>query len=87
LYENTASDAYSFGVLLWELETGNVPFEGLDDKTMKYMLLEQRLRPLIPETTDKALSILIRRCWQDNETKRPDFKKIIASLDKVKFSL
>jgi hypothetical protein len=72
--------------LLWELETGNIPFEDLDEKTMKYMLLEQRLRPLIPEKTDKALSILIRRCWQDSETKRPDFKKIIEYLDKVKFS-
>ena len=85
-YDSGSVDAYSFGVLLWELETGNIPFEGLDDKTMRYMLLDQRLRPLIPESTDKSLSVLIRRCWQDNEGKRPDFKKILTSLEKVKFS-
>jgi len=68
------------------LETGNIPFEGLDEKTMKYMLLDQKLRPLIPDNTDKGLSVLIRRCWQDNESKRPDFKKILTSMDKVKFS-
>jgi hypothetical protein len=45
------------------LETGSIPFEGLDEKTMRYMLNEQRLRPLIPEETDKPLSTLIRRCW------------------------
>jgi len=77
---------YSYGVLLWELETTNIPFEGLDEKTMRYMLLDQKLRPLIPETTDRALSTLIRRCWQDNESKRPDFKKIVAFLDRVSFS-
>ena len=53
---------------------------------MKYMLLDQRLRPMIPQTTDKGLSLLIRRCWQDSENKRPNFKKIMDSLDKVKFS-
>ncbi|CDW81984.1 protein kinase [Stylonychia lemnae] len=82
-YDTITIDSYSFGVLLWELETGNVPFEGLDEKTMRYMLLDQRLRPLIPENTDPLLSVLIRRCWQDNEQKRPDFKKILASLDKI----
>jgi serine/threonine protein kinase len=85
-YDRTSIDVYSFGVLLWELESGNIPFEGLDEKTMRYMLLEQRLRPLIPENTDRALATLIRRCWQDNEAKRPDFKKIVSFLDRVKFS-
>jgi hypothetical protein len=51
-------------VLLWEIESGNIPFEGLDEKTMRNMLLIQKLRPLIPaENTDRALSTLIRRCW------------------------
>jgi len=77
---------YSFGILLWELETGMVPYEGLDDKQMKGLLLDQHMRPQIPEGTDKGLTILIRRCWQDNADKRPDFKAILTYLDRIKFS-
>lgn len=73
-------------MLLWELETGSIPFDKLDDRTMKYMLLDQKLRPLIPESTDKGLTTLIRRCWQDNAQKRPNFQRIVQFLDKVKFS-
>jgi Protein tyrosine and serine/threonine kinase len=40
MFENTKTDSFSFGMLLWELETGNIPFDELDDKTMRYMLLE-----------------------------------------------
>lgn len=85
-YDRTLIDIYSYGVLLWEIESGSIPFEGLDEKTMRYMLLEQKLRPLIPENTDRALSTLIRRCWQDNDSKRPTFKKVLSFLDKVTFS-
>ena len=39
-FDSTFVDSYSYGMLLWELETGNIPFEGLDEKTIRSMLLE-----------------------------------------------
>lgn len=86
-YDTPAVDVYSFGILLWELETVQAPFKELYDKTMKFMLLEQRMRPLIPPTTDKNLTTLIRRCWQDSKDKRPSFDQIFNYLDKVNFSV
>jgi serine/threonine protein kinase len=71
-YDAISVDSYTFGILIWELETGQAPFKELYNKTMKYMLLEQRMRPLIPEDTDRNLSTLIRRCWQDGKEKRPN---------------
>jgi len=84
--QQTSVDVYSFGIILWELEKGQVPFDTLDDKVIRHMLLEERVRPMIPEGTDKALSTIIRRCWQDNEMRRPEFKTILSYLDKVTFS-
>jgi serine/threonine protein kinase len=62
-YNSPSVDTYSYGILLWELETGLIPFEGLDEKAIKMLLLEQRLRPQIPADSDKTLTLLIRRCW------------------------
>ena len=62
-FESPAVDTYSFGMIMWELETGSAPYEGLEEKEVRRMLIEQKLRPMIPEGTDEKLSLLIRRCW------------------------
>ena len=62
-FESPAVDTYSFGMIMWEVETGSAPYEGLEEKEVRRMLIEQKLRPMIPEGTDEKLSLLIRRCW------------------------
>lgn len=73
-------------MILYELETGEVPFDGLDLKEIRTKLVEERLRPQIFENTDSALATLIRRCWQDKSSSRPSFEKILTYLRRVKFS-
>jgi len=38
-------DVFSFGMLLWEIETEQVPFEGKNLDEVKRMLVKERLRP------------------------------------------
>ena len=74
VFENTKADSYSFGVILWEIETGQVPFEGYDDKSIKNLIVIEKMRLKIPEYTETNLAKLIRRCWSENPINRPDFK-------------
>ena len=52
MFENTKNDSYSFGIMLWEIETGQVPFEGYDDKSIRTLLVVEKMRPKIPDQTE-----------------------------------
>lgn len=79
-------DVFSFGMILWELETEEVPFEGLSVDEIRKKIVREKLRPFIGEKTNKELAILIRQCWQDGAQFRPSFQKIISRLARVTFS-
>ena len=45
-YDSAATDVYSYGILLWELESGKVPFAGMSDKEIKEKLCNDHVRPV-----------------------------------------
>jgi predicted Ser/Thr protein kinase len=73
-----ASDIYSFGVILWEIVTRQVPT--LDERRLKdYATLGER--QVIPTKTPAALSALIKNCWAVEPTQRPTLENIIQQLE------
>ncbi|XP_054803367.1 serine/threonine/tyrosine-protein kinase HT1-like [Prosopis cineraria] len=75
-------DVYGFGIVLWELTTALLPFQGMTPVQAAFAVSEKNQRPPLPENCQPALAHLIKRCWAANPSKRPDFSEIVSVLEK-----
>jgi len=75
---NEKCDVYSFGIILWELLTREVPFKHHDSyDTFKKAVCTTHERPPIPEQCEPSIKNLIERCWDRNPEIRPSFSEIV----------
>ncbi|XVF59855.1 hypothetical protein PTKIN_Ptkin07bG0309200 [Pterospermum kingtungense] len=81
-YDHKA-DVFSFGIALWELLTGELPYALLTPLQAAVGVVQKGLRPTIPKHTHPRLGELLERCWQQDPTQRPNFSEIIDILQQI----
>eukprot|EP01025_Chloroclados_australasicus_P024355 TRINITY_DN2444_c0_g2_i1.p1 TRINITY_DN2444_c0_g2~~TRINITY_DN2444_c0_g2_i1.p1 ORF type:complete len:470 (-),score=52.48 TRINITY_DN2444_c0_g2_i1:1139-2548(-) len=71
------TDVYSYGVVLWELMTGEKPWEGKNSFSIVAQVGYQGQRLDTPLQGDPFLVELFEMCTQQEPQKRPSFKEIM----------
>jgi len=80
---NQKVDVYSFGITLWEMLTGKLPFKGISRQEFMDEVATKGFRPAVPKSLPPVLGNLLRDCWDANSLKRPSFENILATLGAV----
>jgi len=76
-------DVWSFGVVLWELLTGQQPYDGVDQPAILYGIGTGNFHLPVPTTTPTGFSLLLKQCWNQNPQHRPKFRQILLHLQIV----
>ncbi|EFN75282.1 Mitogen-activated protein kinase kinase kinase 9 [Harpegnathos saltator] len=79
-----ASDVWSYGVLLWELLTGEIPYKGIDTLAIAYGVAVNKLTLPIPSTCPQPWRYLMEECWASDSHARPGFAEILIALEEVR---
>jgi serine/threonine protein kinase len=80
------SDVHSFGMLCYEIVTGNVPFSNVGPYELKKKVLRGD-RPELPSQCPQSLKNLIKLCWDPEPITRPSFAEICEELGYIRCSL
>nr|POF05612.1 putative serine/threonine-protein kinase [Quercus suber] len=73
-------DVYSFGIVMWELLTGEEPFAKMRSEELIAGIIKGDLRPEIPNWCDPAWRSLMESCWSSDPNSRPAFSEIAKEL-------
>ncbi|XP_044222735.1 mitogen-activated protein kinase kinase kinase 20 isoform X1 [Thunnus albacares] len=76
-------DTFSYGVVLWEMLTREIPFKGLEGLQVAWLVVEKNERLTIPSGCPASFAELMKKCWATEPKERPMFKQILSTLESM----
>ncbi|KAJ0963648.1 hypothetical protein J5N97_028770 [Dioscorea zingiberensis] len=80
-------DVFSFGIAMWEILTGEEPYANMHCGAIIGGIVNNTLRPPIPERCDSEWRKLMEQCWSPDPVERPTFTEITNRLRTMAASL
>lgn len=77
-----AADVYSFGVVVWEIATGENPYNGKSFNEIIIMVGVEKQHLPIPDEVNPFLANIMVRCWQTDPESRITFQELDHELSK-----
>jgi len=78
---NQKVDAYSFGMLFWQICSLQTPFAGMSARAHADRVIQRGERPKPDRSWPLSWTDIMTRAWETDTTKRPDFDEIATFLD------
>ena len=81
---NEKCDIYSFGIVIYEFITRSIPFHNLN----QFQIINSIKKGKRPEISnnlsiDQNLINLMKKCWNQNPSNRPNFESIIKIINDI----
>ncbi|GMI73337.1 hypothetical protein like AT2G35050 [Hibiscus trionum] len=73
-------DVFSFGIVLWEILTGEEPYANMHYGAIIGGIVSNTLRPPVPNYCDPEWKLLMEQCWAPDPVVRPSFTEIARRL-------
>eukprot|EP00698_Gefionella_okellyi_P022627 TRINITY_DN751_c0_g1_i3.p1 TRINITY_DN751_c0_g1~~TRINITY_DN751_c0_g1_i3.p1 ORF type:complete len:659 (-),score=54.33 TRINITY_DN751_c0_g1_i3:3266-5242(-) len=78
---DASADIFSYGLVLWELATGDELFAGFQPANAAASMAYEGLRPIVPSHLNPELGRLLPSLWHADASRRPSCVEIVHYLD------